>query len=414
MKDKVSIGDIITINGSNYRCEECSEEVYACAFCDLYSKCNDGHAHIFEFTGSCVPKLREDGKKVCYKKIEDNGVIERQIGETFEYEGNMIKVVKDGRDVSCKDCIFRNGWGSGTCAIGGHDETNPTFKITGPCQATLREDNTPVHFETVEPSPDTIKPIERQPGETFEYEGDTIEVVEDSNHGFSCDSCANYYCPDIKGVGGECKANKRSDGKNVHFVVTNNSQVPLDSLKSTKPINYNEQSNETEQNMEDTKNTQEESEKSAQTTIQVEIDGETYDIDIKDAMEKKVLRPSTLQTIMPMNIEDFIEEYLDDQSANSTYALQIMIAMRNKWWEKLNWTPDWSNGELKYTIRANGNGDLVKMTNAKKTIFAFPTESTRDLFLESFENILSQCVDFIGHTSFDLPPMKGIIKSISD
>lgn len=138
--------------------------------------------------------------------------MERKIGETFEYEGEKLKVVNAG--TACDGCYFK-----------GKSCDNRNYDITGICGWT-RKDNQSVRFIKVteeqqdeQPQQKTKEPKERKIGETFEYEGKKLKVVE--TEGSTCYNC--YFedrdCDcDTRKVLGACLSETRTDNKQVIFI----------------------------------------------------------------------------------------------------------------------------------------------------------------------------------------------------
>jgi hypothetical protein len=73
-------------------------------------------------------------------------------------------------------------------------------------------------LELVEELNKPVENFERKVGEQFDYEGTTLEVVEDFG-GISCSKCFfnNIDCEDIT-IRGTCLADKREDETEVHFI----------------------------------------------------------------------------------------------------------------------------------------------------------------------------------------------------
>lgn len=137
--------------------------------------------------------------------------MERKIGETFEYEGEKLKVIKAG--TACDGCYFK-----------GKSCDNRNYDITGICGWT-RKDNQPVRFIKVteeqqdeQPQQKTEEPKERKIGEVFEYAGKKLQVKESASSG--CDGCFfdEQNIPCSKYVAGYCGFKFRADKKKVIFV----------------------------------------------------------------------------------------------------------------------------------------------------------------------------------------------------
>ena len=136
--------------------------------------------------------------------------MERKIGETFEYEGEKLKVVNAG--TACDGCYFK-----------GKSCDNRNYDITGICGWT-RKDNQPVRFIKVteeqqdeQPHEETEEVKERKIGEIFEFEDKKLQVKESASSG--CDGCFfdEQRIPCSKYVAGYC-FKFRADKKKVIFV----------------------------------------------------------------------------------------------------------------------------------------------------------------------------------------------------
>ena len=138
--------------------------------------------------------------------------MERKIGETFEYEGKTFKV-KEDKNGYCHDCFFNK-----RCTL-------PVVKMVGECAAGCREDNKGVVFVEVQgQTQKTKEPKERKIGETFEFEGHKLKVVD--KDGYGCDGCffLNRECSLIRDVSGFCSDEYRTDKKRVIFVEAKDEQ----------------------------------------------------------------------------------------------------------------------------------------------------------------------------------------------
>lgn len=139
--------------------------------------------------------------------------MERKIGETFEYEGEKLKVIKAG--TACDGCYFK----------GNHCD-NRNYDITGIC-GWSRKDNQAVRFIKVteeqqneQPQEEAEEVKERKIGEVFGYEGKKLKVVETK-----ISTCHNCYfadrdcdCENTRKVLRECISERRTDHKPVIFV----------------------------------------------------------------------------------------------------------------------------------------------------------------------------------------------------
>ena len=138
--------------------------------------------------------------------------MERKIGETFVYEGKTFKV-KESENCGCHGCFFNK-----RCTL-------PVIKMVGECAAACREDNKGVVFVEVQGQTHKTKEAkERKIGETFEFEGHKLKVVDKDSYG--CDGCffLNRECSLIKDVTGFCSDEYRTDKKRVIFVEAKDEQ----------------------------------------------------------------------------------------------------------------------------------------------------------------------------------------------
>ena len=151
--------------------------------------------------------------------------IERNIGEKFTYNGRTF-VVKASQ--TCNECNI-----NGICPKCTSNDfskvlsSNELLKVFGHCSIGMRKDNTSVVFVYDD---DANKDDNKSDsyndyaiGTRFTHDGDTYEVVEDSD----CRYCDAYsICSKSKDkiankafrhIFGNCSSDKRSDGKNVMF-----------------------------------------------------------------------------------------------------------------------------------------------------------------------------------------------------
>lgn len=74
------------------------------------------------------------------------------------------------------------------------------------------------------------------------------------------------------------------------------------------------------------------------------------------------------------------------ETAEAFLALMQLIQLRNCY--NGVWEPDWTDGEIKYTIM-NGLNNLEKARNADIShVLAFKSEELRDQFLENFRDLI--------------------------
>lgn len=147
-------------------------------------------------------------------------LIERKIGETFEYEGKKIEVKAASSD-ECDGCFFNT-----KCTL-------KSKKLSGECDRDWRNDRKSVIF--VEMQPQEAKEIkERKVGEIFEYQGKKIRVEESSG----CDGCFfKGRCSSLrKEAIGHCEFDCRTDDKAVIFVDITEEQ-PQEQVEQPQKLN---------------------------------------------------------------------------------------------------------------------------------------------------------------------------------
>ena len=151
--------------------------------------------------------------------------MERKIGEVFEYQGKKLKVVQTTSNL-CNNCYF---YVNSICK-------EMRKQCCGECDQRMRIDGKPVIFVEVKEEPEE-QPQEEQPqeteavkernvGETFEFEGKKLKVMETkgsicNNCYFECRDCD---CENIRKVLGACVRGTRSDNKPVIFVEVTDEQ----------------------------------------------------------------------------------------------------------------------------------------------------------------------------------------------
>ena len=76
-------------------------------------------------------------------------------------------------------------------------------------------------------------------------------------------------------------------------------------------------------------------------------------------------------------------------------ALCQLLVCRNAWWKQLGWEPDWKNGIKKYCITCIGGEISNQSIYQSASILVFPTEETRNQFLESFRDLIEEAKELI-------------------
>lgn len=130
-------------------------------------------------------------------------LIERKIGETFEFEGKKIEVKAASSD-ECDGCFFNT-----KC-------TRKSKKLSGECDRDWRNDGKSVIFVEQQEKIEEIK--ERKVGEIFEYEGKKLKVEEKvSSDCYGCFFDEQHILCSNKALG-YCGSEFRTDKKEIIFV----------------------------------------------------------------------------------------------------------------------------------------------------------------------------------------------------
>lgn len=130
-------------------------------------------------------------------------LIERKIGDTFEFEGKKIEVKAASSD-ECDGCFFNT-----KC-------TRKSKKLSGECDRDWRNDRKSVIFVEQQEKIEEIK--ERKVGEVFEYEGKKLKVEEKvSSDCYGCFFDEQHILCSNKALG-YCGSEFRTDKKEVIFV----------------------------------------------------------------------------------------------------------------------------------------------------------------------------------------------------
>ena len=147
-------------------------------------------------------------------------LIERKIGETFEYEGKKIEVKAASSD-ECDGCFFNT-----KCTL-------KSKKLSGECDRDWRNDRKSVIF--VEKPQKKIEEIkERKVGEIFEYEGKKLKVEEKvSSDCYGCFFDEQHILCSNKALG-YCGSEFRTDKKEVIFVEAKEQPQKTESVKERK------------------------------------------------------------------------------------------------------------------------------------------------------------------------------------
>lgn len=218
------IGEVFEYQGKKLQVKADSND-NSCGGCIFNGSCTRGDKSI---TGFCEKGYRDDKKDVIFVEVQEQKAEEpkeRKVGETFVYEGKKLKVVQTTSNL-CNNCYF---YVNSICK-------EIRKQCCGECDQRMRIDGKPVIFVEVKDEPEE-QPQEEQPqeteavkernvGETFEFEGKKLKVVETkgsicNNCYFECRDCD---CENIRKVLGACVRGTRSDNKPVIFVEVTDEQ----------------------------------------------------------------------------------------------------------------------------------------------------------------------------------------------
>lgn len=132
-------------------------------------------------------------------------LVERKIGETFEFKGKKIEVKAASSD-ECDGCFFNT-----KCTL-------ESRKLSGECDRDWRNDRKSVLFVEVQEH-QVEESKERKIGEVFEYEEKKLKVIETEKN--ICSGCYfynNFNCQKTFRECGKCGKEARSDNKPIIFV----------------------------------------------------------------------------------------------------------------------------------------------------------------------------------------------------
>lgn len=150
-------------------------------------------------------------------------LIERKIGETFEFEGKKIEVKAASSD-ECDGCFFNT-----KC-------TRKSKKLSGECDRDWRNDKKSVIFVEQQKKIEEIK--ERKVGEIFEYEGKKLKVEEKvSSDCYGCFFDEQHILCSNKALG-YCGSEFRTDKKEVIFVEATEQNQMEQKLNLCKILKY--------------------------------------------------------------------------------------------------------------------------------------------------------------------------------
>ena len=366
-------------------------------------------------------------------------IMERKIGDTFEYQGKKL-IVEENKSDNCGGCFF-----NGQCPL-------IVRQTAGECQAESRVDNKYVIFVEVKEQHETKAVKERKIGEIFNYDGKTLEVVETKS-----DTCYNCYfkektgrCSRIKSKTGVCDAHKRSDRRPVIFVeVKDKTKEQPQQTKPHQKLNLCEILKNCPENEQfwspmfgDVK-LHNVDHKAKRICVTTKTDSKWWinpdaTITIAGVISPEImLYPSREQRdwskvkyepkhVLPRSWEEFcvthditMSEYFigetgnifnsnsgaripeisktilpSEQAAEAHLAYMQLHQLRNAWRE--GWTPDWTdNTQAKFAIIYNKNEHIVFDCRFINRFLSFQDEARATEFLQCYKGLIKKAGDLI-------------------
>lgn len=362
--------------------------------------------------------------------------MERKIGETFEYEGENLKVIKAG--TACDGCYFK----------GNHCD-NRNYDITGIC-GWSRKDNQAVRFiKVTEEQQETAEPKEREIGEVFGYEGKKLKVV-----GTKISTCHNCYfadrdcdCENTRKVLRECISERRTDHKPVIFVEVKEEQ-PQDEqpqeLNLCEVLKYCPQGETFWSPMLGDVKLNDIDQEAKKINV-ILASGATWDINADGTISidnvtspEVMLYPSSEQMAwtkvkykpkkeLPRTWEEFCKNYPckkdecfittscglyfarerderevtgdrnilpSKQAAEAHLALMQLHQLRDAWRE--GWVPDWTeDNQTKFAIGSLDGEFSIRIRYTNRHFLAFQDEKRADEFLDCFIDLIRKAGDLI-------------------
>ena len=143
---------------------------------------------------------------------------------------------------------------------------------------------------------------------------------------------------------------------------------------------------------------------------------ETKEIDIPDGYEfakvengkiiltkmAPVLPESWAECFIPSSVgfidglEAGAESAVPKKMVKAVLAFNKLLVCRNRWWELLEWSPNWEDGEeKKFCIYMERGEVLAGIFYTMGHLLAFPTLETRDHFLKTFRTLINEAKDIL-------------------
>ena len=95
-------------------------------------------------------------------------------------------------------------------------------------------------------------------------------------------------------------------------------------------------------------------------------------------------------------LEAGAESAVPKKMVKAVLALNKLLVCRNRWWELLEWSPNWEDGEeKKFCIYIESGQVQVGIFDTMGHLLAFPTLETRDHFLRAFRTLINEAKDML-------------------
>ena len=131
----------------------------------------------------------------------------------------------------------------------------------------------------------------------------------------------------------------------------------------------------------------------------IEIDGNTYQLDVEKAKELGLLKDTRPQSWeeycnnTKRNTYDY-DEFSSREESMAFIAFGKLIQLRDVWVG--NWKPDWNDSsKRKWCIINDINGLVIGLYGNTSRSLSFPTENMANDFLDAFYDLLRQAKIFL-------------------
>lgn len=288
--------------------------------------------------------------------------MERKIGEIFQHGDTWLQFAKGN---GCSDCYFYHN----RCEI------DHLLK----CFGSTRNDKEGVIFKEL--------PKELPIGFEFIYQDRNLRVEEEYDECSGCAFEAIPQCSNLIGDVFKCSLWKRKDGK---------------------PIIFRDITDKSKENKHKTVKFKYMKPERKKITIP---DGWEFDRLENGEIILKTKNPSLPNTWEEcLCVVDEVVSFVQDKKTitdadfpslpkgmgKPMLALCQLLICRNAWWKVLDWKPDWEDGEAaKFVIEGYGNRVICNAYGKMRRILVFPTEETRDKFLETFKDLIEEAKELL-------------------